>query len=223
MTEDELLFERVDDLLKRARGIVKKEEGERVDPTTARSKAKEFAVREEKLVGLFTGHFSAETCDVDDSPTGYNIVKQNIEDGTTVTVVGLRGYQAGGIGAETIRLLYFNRKPLRNPDFILYFSETVGVDTLIYLCVGKHMDEQTRLGVETLLRGEQILPTSLDTIYVFDKNGNYGKVSVFPKSVLDQRPDLGNHPSLKHVLSEVTTADFRLVDKALLVLESRLK
>lgn len=224
MTEGELLFAQIEDLLKRARELVIKETGEPLDPTVASAQAKKYAVREENLARIFASRVSVNPDSVvDNSPTSYSVAVQNIGEDTTVTVVNLRGYQAGGIGAESIRFFFFSKKPSFDPEAFFCHGERVGVNTPIYLYISKHMDGPTRLEVEALLKSGQILSTSLDTIYVFDKEGNYGKISVFPKSVSDQRPDLWKHPSLKHIASEANTIDFELVDRALSVIEARVK
>lgn len=223
MTEGGLLFAQIEDLLRRARELVKKETGGLLDPTTANAQAKEYAEREENLARVFASRVPINSDAVDASPTGYSVTEQNIGEDTTVTVVSLDGYQAGGIGAESIRFLFFSKRLFYNSEAFFCYGERVGVNTQIYLYIGKHMDEPTRLEVEALLKDGQILPSSLNTIYVFDKEGNYGKISIFPKSVLDQRLDLWDHPSLKHVASEASTADFELVNRALSVLEEKAK
>lgn len=109
MTEDESLFAQIEDLLKRARELVTKETGEPLEPTIASAQAKEYAAREENLARIFASRVSVNPDVVDNSPMGYSVAVQNIGEDTTVTVVNLRGYQAGGIGAESIRFFFSAR------------------------------------------------------------------------------------------------------------------
>lgn len=96
------------------------------------------------------------------------------------------------------------------------YHSAVGVETEYRLTVGMHTDEKTR---EQFLEEEKRQggkPRGQnDTLYFFDKDGNYGKVSIIPHYFKDSRKTLMSGHSAKPVVSEMTAGDFELAGAAL--------
>ncbi len=101
------------------------------------------------------------------------------------------------------------------------FPERVGVDSLNRLDIGIHTDPPTREQIEQIQTPEDI--NILQSIYFFDKGGNYGKVISLPRTVSDNRDDISNlGTTQKYVEAEMTAGDFELAGISLSMIKNRL-
>ena len=107
------------------------------------------------------------------------------------------------IGARSLNLTHGLQK------FPGDFAGLVGIDSSDRIDFGVHTDASTSELVHNSTT--QLEKKLLQTIYLFDEYGNYGKVVSLPKAIPDSRIDLSNNAfTQKYVEGVMTPEDFEL-------------
>lgn len=184
-----------------------------LNPERASMVAKEFAEQEERLAELIKVQLDGKGSVVLENRAFFS----GYEKGRQFSVSCFNEH----IGQGYVDFGFF---PVGEP-----YHLAVGVETDYRLSVGVHTDEATmkQYSDEEKRQGGRA-KGQINTMYYFNRDGRYGKVSVFPEYIEDSRHNLMPRSRLdrdpnpsKFVVSEMTIGDFETAGTALALLMKR--
>lgn len=127
-------------------------------------------------------------------------------------LIGVEGGQLGG------------RVPI---EFIENITESyvrkIGMDTSHTLSIGLHTDEETRDEYARLAKQDPRNASNAYTRYYFNSNGDYGKISDIPNSIIisSERQPLFRNDSFGRYESKMTFGDVEIAGRVLKMLKNR--
>lgn len=189
----------------------------------SRTAIRQFADREQRLIDYMKAYDAEEEFRGRDLPLFSEVIPGTLGKRFSMDVMNAQIPEE--LGINHVSLHAFEGKPELSPFYPPYAPSVFESDVSAILTVGKHMDAKTQPQVSHLLDRDQILISSLQTLYVIDPSREpqnmVGKISVFPRQVFDKRIEVSDREmALKHVLSEVTEEDISVIDQSLVILET---
>jgi len=117
---------------------------------------------------------------------------------------------------DHLALTTLNKRPTKGILPAIHLPDYFEIDTQTKLQIGKHTDPKTQPQAEGLLASDQIIKSNLYTVYVLGPGDRHGKISGFPRSIIDDRPDVGDiELPNKHVVVDIGPEDVLLISRAL--------
>lgn len=197
---------------------------EGMDSEAAREEAKEIYKLEDDTANLLRSFGY-------DGPTGAVMT-----DHTTVErmnwFTGLTYHHAfQGLGSGDFNLTTWD-SPFSNhePDFLGIKDANDGEEELNVIHLKLHGDEKTMQQVEELAQSDPSILRSLETVFVFNADGKFGKLVTLPGAIDDERTpvyiykswDTPKEDQKKYYKSPVSPRDFEIVGRGLNMLKGEL-
>ncbi len=151
---------------------------------------------------------------------GYSLTRERISGVNRTCLIVETGQDESDKKPSRIVLDAWEDSSTTNTHPLLALPGKVNVATNSLVRIGKHLDKATAAQITLLLNGRTIIPSELETIFLFAQDGSHAKVSAIPRAVLDPRPDLGEPElRLKYLQSTIDEGDLQLVNASVRVFE----
>lgn len=195
-------------------------ETRRENDATVRTRMIDFAARSEGIIALLpsdnlNSHYFEHV----------TVWQRRVDEATTRTSMGLYRSRFPKLQVERIELHHHEIEDGKTPkNTVLDIAPHIELNRMNQLYIGTHMDEETRKQAQDLLESDNIKEGSLFSIFMFDRDGNFEKITALPRLIIDQREEVqSGDVSTKYISSPITSRDLELIEYSLLQLEAQVQ